>query len=91
METTKDVKPEWVRNLQTDSEIFLDVGRYLRNGMDPMEDIRELLADLRPCQHLHLARSREPVLFYRAFRPMGFDCYVEQEGPTWDVYLKRRA
>ncbi len=89
MKTTPIVKPEWIRNLRPDSEIFLDMGHYLRHGMKPLAKIQELLGDLRPCQYLHLVRSRDPALLYRIFRPMGFECYAEQRGRTWDVYLKR--
>lgn len=88
MKTSEAVRPEWVRALDPDSEVFLDMGRYLRYGAEPLADVLDLLKELRPHQFLHLACPREPALLYRMFYPMGFDCYIEKNGETWDFYLR---
>lgn len=89
MQTTKGAMPEWFRDLNPDAEVFFDMGRYLRHGMEPLAEIQEVLGELRPCQYLHLISTREPELLCRVFRPSGFESYFEKNGGTWDIFLKK--
>jgi hypothetical protein len=89
MVALKSKKPEWMSNFNPESELFLDLRRYLRNGLEPLPAILDLLRESRPCQILHLAGSQDPVTLYEILEPMGFEHYTEHRGKRWDAYFRK--
>ena len=89
MKTEKIEKPEWVKNLAMGSELFIDLRRYLRYGMEPLPAVEDMLKELRPCQVLRLATKEEPVLLYTILGDMGFEHYAEPAGKHWNVYFRK--
>jgi hypothetical protein len=89
MESMKTGKPDWVRDSRRGEELFLDLGRYLRHGMEPLPEIMRMLEEARPCQCLHLVSPKEPVTLYAVLEPMGFEHYSEKQGKVWNVYFRK--
>lgn len=89
MESMKIERPDWVKNSSLGDELFLDLRRYLRHGMEPLPEIMRILEEARPCQCLHLVGANEPVTLYAILEPMGYEHYAEKKGRFWDIYFRR--
>jgi len=89
MDTVNRQRPDWVDKASANGELFLDLRRYLRHGVEPLPDIEDTLKELRPCQVLHLACDREPVLLYPILEPMGFTHHADCDGKGWHVYFRK--
>jgi hypothetical protein len=89
MNNVKMEKPDWVKGFIPGSELFIDLGRFVRYGLEPLPAIEELLEDLRPCQILRLATREEPVLLCHILGERGFEHYSECKGGNWEVYFRK--
>jgi hypothetical protein len=89
MNNVKTGKPDWVTGLAPGSELFIDLRRFVRYGLEPLPAIEELLEELRPCQILRLATREEPVLLCHILGERGFEHYAENHGREWDVYFRK--
>ncbi len=81
-------KPKWVEECGPEGEIFLDLRRFLRHGLEPLPEVEGLLQELRPCQVLRLATNQEPVQLYSILEPKGFEHFTERKGKHWNIYLR---
>ena len=86
--TLKTQKPEWAQSRGPEGEIFLDLRRFLRHGIEPLPEVEGLLREMRPCQVLRLATKTEPTHLYGLLEPKGFEHYAEQEGKHWNVFFR---
>lgn len=82
-------KPDWAQNRVPEDEIQIDMKRMVRNGLEPLPAILEIVSDIRPTQILHLVHSHEPILLYEILTPMGFEYYAEPVGGLWHCYFKK--
>ncbi|GEM_PF-2223385 len=88
MNSEKAIRPEWMRNRLPNTDLFLDLRRFLRHGLEPLPELEGLLRELRPCQVLCLAAKEEPVTLYRILESQGFEHYAERQGRHWNVYIR---
>jgi hypothetical protein len=89
MNNVRTEKPDWVKGLASGSELFIDLRRFVRYGLEPLPAIEALLEELRPCQILRLAAREEPVLLCHILGDRGFEHYAEYQGGGWDVYFRK--
>jgi hypothetical protein len=89
MEITGTEKPDWVKNNNPETEMFLDLRRYLRHGLEPLPAIGNILKELRPCQVLRLATSQDPNFLDSVLAPMGFEHFAERKGKVWNVFFRK--
>jgi hypothetical protein len=89
MNNVKTEKPDWVKSLAPGSDLFIDLRRFARYGLEPLPAIEALLDELRPCQILRLAAREEPVLLCRILGEKGFEHYAEYKAGEEDVYFRK--
>lgn len=89
MENLTEIKPKWVEELDECSEIRLDLGHYVRHGMEPLPSILAILKEIRPCQVLHLMEVERPEILCEVLKDHGFEHYAQRRGRVWDLYLRR--
>lgn len=91
MNNVKTEKPDWVKDLAPGSELFIDLRRFVRYGLEPLPAIEESLEELRPCQILHITIREEPALLCHILGKRGFEHYAEYKEGGWDVYFRKRG
>ncbi|HVM31508.1 MAG TPA: hypothetical protein VMU88_00095 [bacterium] len=85
-----DIKrPAWVAGSNPGEELHIDLGRYLRYGLEALPAVEEMLSELRPCQVLHLTSAREPVMLYEILKNKGFENFNEAKNGTWHSYFRQ--
>ncbi|HET9869732.1 MAG TPA: hypothetical protein VFR02_04430 [bacterium] len=82
-------RPAWVENANADNELTIDLGRYLRYGLEALPAVEDLLTELRPCQVLHLTSPREPVMLYEILRRKGYENFNEARNGVWHSYFRK--
>lgn len=83
-------KPEFLSALSDEQIIELNVCKYIENGTDPFNVIRETILMLRQDQVLHLINSFEPVPLYKVLGNKGYEHYKEQDdNRLWHIYFYR--
>ena len=84
-------RPDWTQGIDGCDEVFLDLRRYLRHGLEPLPEIESVLKELRPCQIFHMKTEKEPILLYPLFYRMGLERYTQGSDNGWDVYLRNTS
>ncbi len=82
-------KPGWVKNLTPESELFVDMNRFLRYGLESLPEVENLLKELRPCQVLHLCALKEPTILDDMLRLRGYESFAEYKDKSWHLYFKK--
>lgn len=85
----KTQRPAWVEATPENEMLHIDLGRFLRYGLEALPEVEEIMSELRPCQVLHLTSTREPVMLYEILREKGFANFNEARNGVWHSYFRK--
>jgi uncharacterized protein (DUF2249 family) len=68
--------PDFVKNLQADHIVVLDVRAMLAGGTDPLKHIQQTVRQLAPGQALKIVNSFEPTPLIKLLEKQGFQSYT---------------
>jgi len=88
---TDAVKPEVLKNINSDKIKKLDVRPIIDSGKDPFLEIMTKIKSLNDDEILHLINSFEPIPLYSVLEKKGFNHWTEKSENVFNVFFFKTA
>ena len=82
-------KPEYLKNINPEKILQLDVRPIIDSGKDPFLEIMSAVKSLKEDEVFHLINSFEPIPLYSVLENKGYDHWTEKAGNTFNVFFFR--